>query len=102
MEKALEDLSVSTLKNSLNAEVRIFIAALDHGSTEDLQRMKLRLRRISDLITEKEKVDSIPLVWGNNSAKTTSNSTFDASDELGSEAQSAWLSPEPHMNERLL
>ena len=89
MEKALEDLSASTLKNLLNTEVRVFIAALDNGSTEDLQRMKLRLRRISDLITEKEKVDSIPLIWGRNSTNSTSNSQLDIRDSLTSDAQTA-------------
>lgn len=89
MEKALEDLSASTLKNLLNTEVRVFIAALDNGSTEDLQRMKLRLRRISDLITEKEKVDSIPLIWGRNSTNSTSNSQLDIRDGLTSDAQTA-------------
>ena len=86
MEKALEDQSTSTLKNLLNSEVRVFIVALDNGSTEDLQCMKLRLKKISDLISEKEKAESIPLVWGRNSTKPTSNSNLGISDEIVSEA----------------
>jgi len=89
MEKALKELSASTLKSLLNTEVRIFIAALDNESTEDLERMKHRLKIISDLITEKEKADVIPFALGKDPTKSSSNSYLDTAGELASDVQTA-------------
>ena len=89
MEKALETLSASELRNLLITEVNKFIAALEHGSTDELQHMKLRLRKITDLITEKEKAEIIPLVWGKNSTQPPSNSQSDTTNESLSDAQTA-------------
>jgi len=69
MEKALEELSASALRNLLIEEVKKFTIALDNGSTEELQAMKYRLRMLFDLIAEKEKDEGKPLAWGKNSAK---------------------------------
>ena len=69
MEKALEELSASALRNLLIEEVKKFIIALDNDPTDELDRKKLHLRKIFNLITEKEKKEKIPLVWGKNAAK---------------------------------
>jgi hypothetical protein len=55
MEKSLKDLSAWTLRRLLIEDVHKFIKCLDRGSTEELQQMKLRLREIFDLLTEKER-----------------------------------------------
>ena len=67
MEKALENLSTSALRNLLIDEIKKFILHLDHGSTEELMAMKLHLRNIFDRITEKEREDAGPLKWGKGS-----------------------------------
>jgi hypothetical protein len=69
MEKALEDLSAAKLRHLLIEEVKKFTTALDHTSSVELEAMKYRLRKIFDLIAEKEKAESKPLPWGNNSTK---------------------------------
>ncbi|HEX9513679.1 MAG TPA: hypothetical protein VF939_24475 [Puia sp.] len=74
MEKALEKLPASALRNLLIEEIKKFIVGLDHSSTEELQEMKLHLRKIFDLITEKEKAEGIPLSWGKNSTSLAENS----------------------------
>ena len=89
MEKPLEDLSVSSLNNLLNAEIRQFIIALDHSSTDDLERMKLRLKEIYNLINVKEKAEMIPLKWGKNSTQPVANSQPDLTDGFLSNAQTA-------------
>ena len=88
MEKPLEDLSISALRNLLITEVNKFIIALDHGSTGELQLMKLHLRKIYDLILLREKSE-IPLVWGKNSTLQHPNPRTDLTDEFLSEAQTA-------------
>jgi len=62
MEKSLNELSAWALRRLLIEDVRKFIKCLDRGSTEELQQMKLRLREIFDLLTEKERheIVSIP------------------------------------------
>ena len=67
MEKTLEELSASALRNLLIEEVKKFIVALDNDTTDELDRRKLHLRKIFNLITEKEKKEKIPLIWGKNS-----------------------------------
>lgn len=57
MEKALEELSASALRNLLIQEIKVFIVALDFSSTEELQAMKYRLRTIFDRIAENERVE---------------------------------------------
>jgi hypothetical protein len=73
MDKALEKSSASAMRNLLIEEIKKFIACLDHGSTEDLQKMKLHLRYIFDLITEKEREELIPISWGKNSTSKMEN-----------------------------
>jgi len=70
MEKALEELSASALRNLLIEEVKKFIVALDNDTTDELDRRKLRLRKIFNLIREKEQKEKIPLIWGKNSTKS--------------------------------
>ena len=69
MEKALKELSASTLRRLLIEEVNKFISCLDNGSTEELQQMKLRLKEIFNLLAEKELIEMSPLIWGKNSTK---------------------------------
>ena len=69
MEKTLEELSASALRNLLIEEVKKFILCLDYSPTEELVQMKGKLRMIFDLITEKEREESTPLVWGKNSTQ---------------------------------
>jgi hypothetical protein len=71
MERALEELSLTALRNLLIEEVKKFTAALDVSSSDELQAMKYRLRRIFDLISEKEKAEVRPLPWGKNSPGST-------------------------------
>jgi hypothetical protein len=69
MEKALEELSVSALRNLLIEEVKKFILCLDYSPTEELVQMKGKLRMIFDMIAEREREENIPLVWGKNSTQ---------------------------------
>jgi hypothetical protein len=69
MNKALEDLSVSALRNLLIEEVKKFIICLDGSPTDELVQMKGRLRMIFDLIARKERDERSTLVWGKNSAQ---------------------------------
>jgi len=68
MEKTLQELSASTLRRLLIIEVRRFIDTIDDGSTEELEKLKQRLREIFRLLKEKERHE-IPLVWGKNLKK---------------------------------
>jgi hypothetical protein len=77
MEKALEVLSVSALRNLLIEEVRKFILCLDHSPTDELVQMKGKLRMIFDLITEKEREERTPLVWGKNSTQPAKDNPQD-------------------------
>ncbi|MDP4151114.1 MAG: hypothetical protein Q8927_16860 [Bacteroidota bacterium] len=67
MDKSLEDVPVATLRKLLIEEVKEFIICLDKSPLEDLHKMKLRLKMIFTLISEKEKTHEFPLVWGKNS-----------------------------------
>ena len=80
MEKALEELSASALRNLLIEEVKKFIVALDNDTTDELDRKKLQLRKIFNLITEKEKKENIPLIWGKNSTNPQISSLLDLKD----------------------
>lgn len=71
MEKSLEELSASALRNLLIEEVKKFISCLEHGSTAELHEMKLHLRKIFDLIADKEQEENLPLIWGKNSTTAT-------------------------------
>jgi hypothetical protein len=81
MEKALEELSASNLRNLLIEEVKKFIIALDNDPTHELERRKVYLRKIFVLITEKEKKEMIPLVWGKNSTNPRTSSQVDSTNE---------------------
>jgi len=69
MEKPLEELSASNLRTLLIEEVKLFIQGLENGSSQELQQKRTRLISIFHLLTEKEKLEMAPLVWGKNSAK---------------------------------
>ena len=68
MEKALSDLSASTLRRLLIEDIRKFIDSLDNGSTAELEALKQRLQEILKLLKEKEHHE-IPITWGKNSKK---------------------------------
>ena len=80
MEKALEELSASALRNLLIEEVKKFIVALDNDPTDELDRKKFQLRKIFILIREKEQKENIPLIWGKNSTDPYINPSFDLKD----------------------
>ncbi|HXB43708.1 MAG TPA: hypothetical protein VNV85_06615 [Puia sp.] len=67
MEKPLEELSASALRKLLIAEIKQFIICLDYSALEELQGLKRHLRRIFDLLKDKEFQESQPLPWGKNS-----------------------------------
>ena len=71
MEKPLEELSASSLRNLLIKEVKLFTASLDNAVTEELEKKKLFLRRIYELIQQKEKAESAPLNWGKKSTSVS-------------------------------
>ncbi|HWK05502.1 MAG TPA: hypothetical protein VNS58_17805 [Puia sp.] len=74
MKKAPEELPASALRYLLIEEVKKFIICLDYSSTEELQEMKLHLRKIFDLITEKERAELTPIIWGKNATSLGENS----------------------------
>jgi hypothetical protein len=80
MEKALEELSASALRNLLIEEIRKFIVALDNDPTDELDRKKIQLRKIFNLIREKEQKENLPLIWGKSSTTPHINSSFDLKD----------------------
>jgi hypothetical protein len=67
MEEPLEDLSASALRNLLIEEVKQFILSLDYSSTAELEKSKLFLRRIYELIQQKENAENSSLNWGKKS-----------------------------------
>lgn len=69
MEKAISDLSASTLRKLLTEEIKEFIACLDDGSIEELEKRKERLKEIFKQLTEKELIEMAPLIWGRNSSR---------------------------------
>ena len=68
MEIPLEQLSASKLRSLLIEEVKAFVQLLDNGSSQELDCKRTRLISIFQLLSEKEKVEAIPLVWGKNSS----------------------------------
>ena len=88
MEKALEELSASALRNLLIEEVKKFILYLDHGPIIELVQMKYRLRKIYELIAVKEREEEKPLVWGKNSTRPVKNPLPDYIDKIISDLQS--------------
>ncbi|GGB20153.1 hypothetical protein [Puia dinghuensis] len=70
MKKPLEELSASNLRSLLIEEVKAFVECLDSSATHELEEKRKRLILIFSLITEKEKIEAMPLVWGKNSAKS--------------------------------
>lgn len=84
MEKALEELSASALRNILIEEIKKFIICLDHSSNKELDEMKLHLRRIFDLITQREEEENALLPWGKNSTKTAEKPPTDFIDGIAS------------------
>jgi hypothetical protein len=85
MEKALEELSTSALRNLLIEEVKKFILFLDHGPILELVQMKYRLRKIYELIAEKEREEEKLIAWGKNSTQPGANSQAEAIDKILSE-----------------
>ena len=69
MEKAPKELSASALRKLLIVEVERFITSLDHGSTEELQEKKDRLKEILHSLTEKERAEMSRILWGKNTVK---------------------------------
>ena len=72
MEIPLEQLSASKLRSLLIEEVKLFVQLLDNGSSQELDGKRTRLISIFRLLSEKEKVEAIPLVWGKNSSNAGS------------------------------
>jgi len=68
MEKALNKLSASSLRNLLIQEIELFIDCLDNGTLEELEKSKERLKEIFGLLTEKELLEMAPLIWGKSSS----------------------------------
>ena len=69
MEKAISDLSASTLRKLLTAEIQLFIDCLDSGSIEELEKKKEKLKEIFKQLSEKELLEMAPLIWGRNAAR---------------------------------
>ena len=69
MEKAISDLSASTLRKQLIEEIKEFIECLDDGSIQDLEKRKEKLKEIFKHLSEKELIEMAPLIWGRNSSR---------------------------------
>ena len=69
MEKAISDLSASTLRKLLTDEIQLFIDCLDNGTIEELEQRKERLKEIFKQLTEKELIEMAPLIWGRNTSR---------------------------------
>jgi hypothetical protein len=54
VEKPLEEQSASALRKLLIVEVKEFIICLDYGFLEELRGLKSHLRKIFDLLKDKE------------------------------------------------
>jgi hypothetical protein len=76
MEKALQELSTSALRNLLIEEIKKFILCLDNSPTEELVQMKFRLRTIFDSIAEKEREERNPLAWGKHSTQQAKDDSY--------------------------
>jgi hypothetical protein len=69
MEKAISDLSASTLRKLLTEEIKIFIDCLDEGSMEVLEKKKERLKEIFKQLSEKELIEMAPIIWSRNTSR---------------------------------
>jgi len=69
MEKAISDLSASTLRKLLTVEIQLFIDCLDNGTVEELEKRKEKLKEIFKHLSEKELLEMAPLIWGRNAAR---------------------------------
>jgi len=67
MENYLSELSAHALRKLLIKEVERFIKCLDNGNLEELQLMKNHLKDIFNLLSEKERQEMAPILWGKNS-----------------------------------
>lgn len=67
MDEPFDQLSATALRKLLITEVKTFVAALETTPHETLQEMRNRLIAIYKLLTEKEQLEMLPLVWGRNS-----------------------------------
>ena len=67
MEKALEKLSASSLRHLLIKEIIDFTGCLELGSTEELEKKKLQLKEILNVLKQKEQEEMAHLKWGKNS-----------------------------------
>ena len=69
MENYLSSLSAHTLRKLLIKEVEKFIKSLDSGNLEELQLMKAHLKDIYSILSEKERQEMAPILWGKNSTE---------------------------------
>ncbi|HVU53942.1 MAG TPA: hypothetical protein VHD83_02765 [Puia sp.] len=69
MEKAISELSASTLRKLLTDEIKNFINCLDEGSVEELEQRKQRLKEIYKQLTEKELLEMAPILWSRNASR---------------------------------
>jgi hypothetical protein len=67
MENPFEELSAAKLRILLIEEVREFVQMLDTANWQELKRMRGRLSSMYHLLSEKEKIESAPIVWGKSS-----------------------------------
>jgi hypothetical protein len=67
MQNYLKDLSAHALRKLLIKEVEKFIKCLDSGNLGELQLMKGHLKEIFSLLTEKERQEMAPILWGKDS-----------------------------------
>jgi len=67
MENYLKNLSAHALRKLLIKEVEKFIKCLDSGNLEELQLMKAHLKEIFSLLSEKERQEMAPILWGKDS-----------------------------------
>jgi hypothetical protein len=77
MEKAISDLSASTLRKLLTEEIKIFIGCLDEGSVEELEKRKEKLKEIFTLLSEKELLEMAPLIWSRNTSHNNPDKSRD-------------------------
>jgi len=66
METPLAQLNATALRKLLITEVKVFIDCLETTPPERLQEMRDQLITIYKILTEKEQIEMLPLVWGRN------------------------------------
>ncbi|MBN9385962.1 MAG: hypothetical protein J0H74_34720 [Chitinophagaceae bacterium] len=69
MENYLSELSAHALRKLLIKEVEKFIKCLDSGNVDELQLMKAHLKDIYSVLSEKERQEMAPILWGKNSTE---------------------------------